>query len=93
MKSMLLALAILAMICTALATLTALVFCMAGGANSTPAQIRALKLWMLGLSLLGGAGITAGILLLRAGQPGWAVGVSFAPTFIMATILAVALLK
>ena len=93
MKAMLIALAIVAMICTALATLTGLVFCMAGGANSTPEQIRALKLWMLGLTLLGGAGITAGIFLLRAGQPGWAAGVSFAPTFIMAIILAVALLE
>ena len=93
MKSMLMVLAIVAMFCTALATLTALVFCLAGGANSTPAQIRALKLWMLGLTLLGGAGITAGILLLRAGQPGWAAGVSVAPAVIMASILAIALLK
>jgi hypothetical protein len=90
---MLIALAIVAMLCTALATLTALVFCMAGGANSTPEQIRALKLWMLGLTLLGLTGITVGIFLLRAGQPGWAAGVSFAPAVIMATILAVALLK
>lgn len=93
MKAMLTAFAILAMLCTALATLMALVFCMAGGANASPAQVRALKLWMLGLTLLGGAGIAAGLFLLRAGQPGWAVGVSFAPAFIMATILAVALLK
>lgn len=92
MKPMLIALAILGMVCTAFATLMALVFCMAGGANSTPAQIRAIKLWMLGLTLLGAAGVTAGIFLLRAGQPGWAAGVSFAPAFIMATILAVALL-
>jgi hypothetical protein len=60
---------ILAMICTAGATLTALVFCMAMGANSSPAQIRALNLWMGGLSLLGVAGIVVGILLIRAGQP------------------------
>ena len=90
---MLIALAIVAMLCTALVTLTALVFCMAGGANSTPEQIRALKLWMLGLTLLGLTGVTVGIVLLRAGQPGWAAGVSFAPAVIMATILAVALLK
>ncbi|MEK7781916.1 MAG: hypothetical protein AAB370_10500 [Verrucomicrobiota bacterium] len=84
---------IFAMVCTVLATLTALVFCMAGGANSTPAQIRALKLWMLGLTLLGVAGITVGIFLLRAGQPGWAAGVSFAPVVIMSLILMIALLK
>lgn len=93
MKAMLIALAILAMVGTALATLMAVVFCLAGGANSTPAQIRTLKLWMLGLTLLGGAGITVGIFLLRAGQPGWAAGVSIAPALIMATILSVALLK
>lgn len=82
-----------AMICTALATLTALVFCMAMGANSTPAQIRALKLWMSGLSLLGVAGIVVAIFLIRAGQPGWAAIVAFAPTVIMSLILGISLLK
>lgn len=85
-------LAILAMICTALATLTALVFCMAMSANSTPGQIRTVKLWMGGLSLLGIAGIVIGVILLRAGLPGWATGVSFAPVIIMALILGITLL-
>lgn len=58
------------MIFSAIATLTALVFCMGMGANSTPEQIRALKLWMGGFSLLGLAGIVASIFLLRAGQHG-----------------------
>lgn len=84
---------IFAMICTVLATLTALVFCMGMGANAKPPEIRALKLWMLGLTLLGLAGITISIFLLRAGQPGWAAGVAIAPTVIMSLILAVALLK
>lgn len=84
---------ILAMICTALATLTALVFCMAGGANSTPAQIRALKMWMVVITLLGTAGEVAGFFLIRAGQPGWAAVAAIAPTVIFALILAVALLK
>ena len=84
---------IFAMICTALATLTALVFCMAGGANSTPAQIRALNFWMAGLSLLGVAGVVAGIILMRAGQPGWAAVAAFAPTIIFGIILGIALLK
>ena len=91
MKAMLIALAIVAIICTALATLTGLVFCMAGGANSTPEQIRALKLWMLGLSLLGIGGVTAGIFLLRAGQLGWSMAVSGAPALIMIVIFIVAL--
>jgi hypothetical protein len=84
---------ILAMIGTALATVTALVFCMAMGANSTPAQIRALKLWMGGLSLLGVAGVVAGIILIRAGQPNWAAVAAIAPTIIFALILGIALLK
>ncbi|MBK8002083.1 MAG: hypothetical protein IPK15_26150 [Verrucomicrobia bacterium] len=82
-----------AMICTALATLTALVFCMAMGANSTPAQLRALKLWMGGLSLLGVAGIVVGIFLIRAGQPSWAAIAAFAPTVIYGIILSTSLLK
>ncbi len=82
-----------AMICTALATLTSLVFCMAMGANSTPAQIRALKLWMSGLSLLGVAGIVVGIFLIRAGQPNWAAIAAFAPTVIYGIILSISLLK
>lgn len=84
---------ILAMIGTALATLTALVFCMAMGANSTPAQIRALKLGMGGLSLLGLAGIMVGILLIRAGQPNWAAVAAIAPTIIFAIILGISLIK
>lgn len=85
--------AIFAMICTVIATLTAVVFCLGMGANAKPPEIRMLKLWMLGLTLLGIAGIGVGIYLLRAGQPGWSAGVSFAPTVIMSAILMVALMK
>jgi len=56
MKSMRMALAIVAMVCTGFATLMARVCCMAGGAISTPAQFRAFELWKFGLTLLGGAG-------------------------------------
>ena len=84
---------IFAMICTVIATLTAVVFCLGMGANAKPPEIRALKLWMLGLTLLGVAGVTVGIFLLRAGQPSWAAGVSFAPVVIMSLILTIALLK
>lgn len=84
---------ITAMLCTGLATLTSIVFCMAMGANSTPAQLRALKLWMGGLSLLGFAGIVIGILLLRADQPGWAAVAAFAPTLLFGTLLAISLLR
>lgn len=84
---------ILAMIATLLATLTAVVFCLAMGANAKPPEIRALKLWMAGLSLLGIAGVGVGIILIRAGQPGWASVAAFAPTVIFGLILAIALLK
>ncbi len=80
------------MVCTLLATLTAIVFCLGMGANSTPAQIRALELWMGGCSLLGVSGVGAGIFLLRAGQPGWAAVAGLAPALVLGTILLVAVL-
>jgi hypothetical protein len=92
-KTFLVTICIIAMIGTVLATLTAVVFCLGMGANAKPPEIRALKFWMLGLTLLGGTGITIGTFLLRAGLPGWAAGVSFAPTVIFGLILAIALLK
>ena len=82
---------IAAMIGTAISTLTAVVFCLGIGANSTPAQIRMLKLWMLGLSLVGLAGIVAGIFLMRAGQYNLAAGIAFLPTVIFVLILIIAL--
>jgi hypothetical protein len=82
-----------AMICTVLVTLTALVFCLGMGANASPAQLRALKLWMLGLSLLGVAGVMTGILLLRAGQPGWASLAAITPSLILGIIFLVAVTK
>lgn len=85
------ALSIVAMICTAFVTMSAIVFCLGMGANAKSPEIRALKLWMLGLTVLGVAGISAGIFLLRAGQPGLAAGVSIAPAAItfVAFIIAV----
>jgi hypothetical protein len=83
----------LAIIGTVLATVLALVFCMSMGANATPAQLRALKFWMAGLSLLGMAGVVVVGFLMRAGQPGWAALAAFAPTVIFGVILLVALLK
>lgn len=84
---------IAAMLCTACSTLMAVVFCMSMGANASPAQIRMLKLWMLGLSLLGIVGIAIGIHLMRTGQHGMAAGAAIAPTVIFAIILVVATLK
>ncbi len=84
---------ILAMACTVMATLTGLVFCMAGGANSTPEQLRAIKIWMVVIALLGVAGVVVGILLIRAGQTGWASVAAITPTFIFGIILLIALLR
>ena len=83
---------IAAMICTALTTLVAVVFCLGMGANSTPAQIRELKLWMAGLSLLGLGGIVASIFMVRAGQHGMAAVAAIAPTVIFVLILIIALI-
>jgi len=81
---------ILAIACTVLTTLTALTFCMAMGANSTPLQIRALKRWMASLFLLGAAGVASGIALIDAGQPGWASLAAFTPSVLFGLILLVA---
>lgn len=82
---------VLAMLATAFATLTALVFCLGMGANAKPPTIRALKFWMAGIFLLGGAGIVVGFLLMRTGQTDWAAVAAFAPTVILCVILIVAL--
>ena len=61
---------IVAMLCTALATLVMVVFNLAGAANASAEQIRSQKIWVGGLSLLAVVGIVVGIFLIRAGQPG-----------------------
>lgn len=86
-------LVILAMLCTAATTLTAVVFCLAMGANSSEQEFRALKLWISGLSLLGLGGIVVGIVLMRAAQHGWAAGAAILPSAIIGIIFIVALLK
>lgn len=84
---------IIGMVITVLATLTAVVGCMLMGANATPAQILALKLWMGGLSLLGVAAVVTSIVLLRSGQANWATGAAFFPTVVILIILLVAIIK
>ena len=84
---------ILAMICTAIATLVMLVFNLVGAANASAEQIRSQKIWAGGMTLLAVVGIVVGIFLMRAGQPGAAAGAAFLPTVIIAIIFMVALLK
>lgn len=90
MKILLNVTSVLTMLATAFVTLSAVVFCMGMGANAKPGEIRVLKLWMLGLSLLGMAGIGTGIHLLRHGQPGWSIAASGSPSVIMVIILIIA---
>jgi len=87
------AVAIAAMICSVFATLFAIVFCLGMGANAKPSEIRALKVWALGLTSLGVAGISAGIFLLRAAQPGLAASVSIAPAVILFVVFIIAVKK
>lgn len=82
-----------AIISTIIATLTAITFCLGMGANASPAEIRMLKTWMGGFSLLGVAGVVAGILLMRAGQPGYAAGAAFLPAVIVLIVGVVAIAK
>jgi len=78
---------VVACMCTVFATLTAVTFGMGIGANATPAEIRALNLWMASFSLLG---VAAGIFLMRAGQPGYA---AFLPAVIVLIVGVVAVSK
>ena len=82
-----------AMLCTVVTTLTAVVCCLAMGANSSAKELGQLKLWMAALSLRGAGGVALAIFLIRSGQPGWAAGAAFAPTVIFAVLLLVALIK
>jgi len=84
---------ILAIVSTVLATLTAIMFCLGMGANSSPAEIRTLKLWMACFSLLGVAGIAVGLFLMRINQPGRAAATAFLPAVVMVIIFLIALLK
>lgn len=60
-------------------TLMILVFLMAGGANSTPAQIRRIKLAMLATAVLGVGCVVGGVWLSTYGYRGWGCGVALAP--------------
>lgn len=82
-----------AIISTVIATLAALTLCMAAGANASAADIRMLKLWMGIFSVVGIAGIVAGIVMMRSGQANYAAGVAFAPTVFVILVAIVAYIK
>jgi len=85
------ALAIVSMLLGTGATLVGLVFCMAGGANSSEAQIRAIKAIMLGQGLCWVASLAGGIWALATGRPGWAAGIGILPLGVAVTLLILAL--
>ncbi len=93
MKEPTLLLAILAMVATGMVLLVMLVCCMAMGANAQPSEIRSLKYWMVGLTVMSLAGIVAGLVLLRYSQPEWSAGASILPAVVMVVIALVALFK
>lgn len=63
----------------ALGTLMALVMLLAGGANSTPAQLTSIKRWMLAWGVIGVASLVGCVWLLQARRPMTAAGVGVFP--------------
>lgn len=78
-KVILSTLSILLLIGSAVIALITLVFLMAGGANSTPAQIRLIKIFMFTLFALCLLGLGGTITLLILGRPGWSLIPSILP--------------
>ena len=77
---LLLVLAILLQVVAVLTTLTTLVFLMACGTNSSPKQLRELKIMLWSVLLTGVAGLAGGIAALVYGRYGLACLISAAPT-------------
>jgi hypothetical protein len=82
-------LAILAMAASVLVGLTAITLLLAGGANSSEAQITTLKRMMLGVGLLCIGSLAGAIVALVQGRPGLASTVGIAPAVIILITLAV----
>ncbi|MEO8068284.1 MAG: hypothetical protein ABI599_11380 [Flavobacteriales bacterium] len=83
---------IAAMVCTVGTTLLMLVFHAAGAANAGPEQIRSMKLWAGGLSILALVCVIASIVLMRNGQIAWAALIAFIPVVVMGIVFFIALL-
>lgn len=75
-----------------LATLTMLVMLIAGGANSTPAEITQIKWMMIGVALVGLVGLVGGIWGIVAGRPWLGAGFGIAP-LVASIALVVVLVK
>lgn len=61
--------AVLALVAGAMSSLMLLTMCLAGGANSTPEQIRTIKMWMLVITVVGLLTFIGGIWLTASGRP------------------------
>ena len=85
--------AIAAMLCTVVAALIAITFCLAGGANADAESIRRLKLWMLACGLSSLVCIGVAIWLLTRQRPGPSAIVAIIPTVLMGATLLVKLLR
>lgn len=85
--------AVLAICCTVVITLTAIVFCMSMGANLSPEEIRLLRNWVFGFTVLGIAGVMIAVLLMRSGFPGWGAIAATIPCIISIVVFVVAVLK
>ena len=75
--------AVFALLAGAIASLMMLTMCMAGGANSTPAQIHAIKMWMLVIAFGGLVTFVGGIWLTATGRAWIGAGVGGLPAAVV----------
>lgn len=80
-------LAVLSLAAGALGSLMLLTLCMAGGANSTPAQIHAIKIWMLVIAVVGLVTFIGGVWLTASGRPWWGAAVGGLPMLVTVTLM------
>lgn len=79
--------AIIGIVAGILGTLMILVALMAGGANSTPRQIRIIKWSMLITTILGLACAIGGVWLATRGYSWWGGGVAVAPAVVVFVVM------
>jgi hypothetical protein len=70
-----------------LGTMTLFTFCIACGANSSPAEIRTIKLWMLAIVLSGMLCLGGGVLLAARGMPIYGSVVGAMPMIILVSLM------
>lgn len=89
--AMKIAFAILTLIVGTAAFLFLSVFCLAGGANSSPRQLLILKSALIGMLVTWILATGSGIWAMTAGRHGLAIGVGTLPTLLATTLVIVAL--